>query len=228
MVTTLDMGRTFKLPILKPGVSCIAAISKENVSCTDVCIVAAGCGLVTGAAGGLLTGVAGGLLTGAAGGLVIGAGGIWVGSGMVAGVVVCGNSGSAEVAAWMPGAVAGSATGDCAKVTASWCGSGYFCSIGSVSGSVGVDVSTARGTSPSAAPGISIGSSAAIAEDPLTILAAEASAWMLGCEVSAVCSMIGPTPDSRSGSANDGTSGSLFCDVSPGYSITGPTDSDSK
>src|SRR5918996_1127715 len=156
MVTTLDMGRTFKLPILKPGVNCIAAISKENVSCTDVCIVAAGCGLVTGAAGGLVTGAAGGLLTGAAGGLVIGAGGIWVGSGMVAGVVVCGNSGSAEVAAWMAGA---------GTVAAS------------VSGSVGVDVSTARGTSPSAVPGISIGSSAAIAEDPLTILAAETSAW---------------------------------------------------
>jgi hypothetical protein len=61
------------------------------VSCTDVWIVAAGCGLVIGAAGGLLTG--------AAGGFVIGAGGIWVGSGMVAGVVVCGNSGSAEIAA---------------------------------------------------------------------------------------------------------------------------------
>ena len=85
------MGRTFRLPILKLGVSCIAAISKEKVSCTDVCIVAAGCGLVTGADGGLLTG--------AGGALVIGAGGIWVGSGMVAGVVVCGNSGLAEIAA---------------------------------------------------------------------------------------------------------------------------------
>ena len=90
-MTTLDMGRTFRLPILKLGVSCIAEISNEKVSCTDVCIVAAGCGLVTGAAGGLVIG--------AADGLVIGAGGIWVGSGMVAGVVVCGNSGSAEIAA---------------------------------------------------------------------------------------------------------------------------------
>ena len=61
----------------------MAAISKEKVSCTDVCIVAAGgCGLATGVAGAL----------------VIGAVGVWVVSGMVAGVVVCGNTGSVEIA----------------------------------------------------------------------------------------------------------------------------------
>jgi hypothetical protein len=61
----------------------MAAISKEKVSCTDVCIVAAGgCGLATGGTGALL----------------IGEVGVWVVSGMVAGVVVCGNTGSVEIA----------------------------------------------------------------------------------------------------------------------------------
>src|SRR6266446_2589800 len=77
------MGRTFRTPILKLGVNCMAAIAKEKVSCTDVCIVAAGgCGLATGGAGAL----------------VIGAIGVWVVSGMVAGVVICGNTGSVEAA----------------------------------------------------------------------------------------------------------------------------------
>src|SRR6266436_2829835 len=81
------MGRTFKTPILKLGVNCMAAISKEKVSCTDVCIAAAGgwgCGC--------------GFATGGAGALVIGAIGVWVVSGMVAGVVICGNTGSVEAA----------------------------------------------------------------------------------------------------------------------------------
>ena len=80
------MGRTFKTPILKLGVNCMAAISKENVRCTDVCIPAAGTG-----AGGC------GLAIGGAGALAIGAGGVWVISGMVAGVVVCGKTGWAGI-----------------------------------------------------------------------------------------------------------------------------------
>src|SRR6476620_12439254 len=78
------MGRTFRTPILKLGVNCMAAISKEKVSCTDVCIVAGGggCGLATGGAGALFTGAVG----------------VWVVSGMVAGVVICGNTGSGKTA----------------------------------------------------------------------------------------------------------------------------------
>src|SRR6185295_17554437 len=76
------MGRTFRTPILKLGVNCMAAISKEKVSCTDVCIVAG----------------AGGLGTGGAGALFTGAVGVWVVSGMVAGVVICGNAGSGKTA----------------------------------------------------------------------------------------------------------------------------------
>ena len=58
------MGRTFKTPILKLGVNCIAAISNEKVSCTEVCIPAAGigacgCGLGTGGAGALAIGAGG-------------------------------------------------------------------------------------------------------------------------------------------------------------------------
>jgi len=61
----------------------MAAISKEKVSCTDVCIVeGGGCGFATGGAGAL----------------VIGAIGVWVVSGMVAGVVICGDAGSVKTA----------------------------------------------------------------------------------------------------------------------------------
>ena len=74
------MGRTCKTPILNVGVSCTAAISKEKVTLTQVCIVPDG------------------LATAVAGGLFIGAVGILVGSGMVAGGVVCGNTGSGEMA----------------------------------------------------------------------------------------------------------------------------------
>src|SRR5215475_6753017 len=75
------MGRTLSAPILKLGVNCMAAISNEKVSCTDVCIAAGGCcGLAIGGAGALFTGAVGG----------------WVVSGMIAGVVVCGGTGSAE------------------------------------------------------------------------------------------------------------------------------------
>src|SRR5438874_11343259 len=83
------MGRTFSTPILKLGVSCIAAISNEKVSCTEVCIPPAG----TGACGC-------GLGTGGVGALAIGAGGVWVVSGVVAGVVVCGKTGWAGIAGW--------------------------------------------------------------------------------------------------------------------------------
>src|SRR5215216_2701929 len=80
------MGRTFNTPILKLGVNCIAAISKEKVSCTEVCIPVAG------------TGTCGcGLGTGGAGALAIGAGGVCVVSGMVAGVVGCGKTGLAGI-----------------------------------------------------------------------------------------------------------------------------------
>ncbi len=95
------MGRTFRTPILKLGVNCMAAISNEKVSCTDVCIAAGGgCGLATGGTG--------------AGALDIGAVGVWVVSGMVAGVVICGNTGSLEMAFGKSdtGADIGSATGD--------------------------------------------------------------------------------------------------------------------
>src|SRR5947207_14180232 len=83
------MGRTFNTPILKLGVNCIVAISNEKVSCTEVCIPAAGtggggCGWVLG--------------TGGAGALAIGAGGVWVVSGMVAGIVVCGKRGGRGIA----------------------------------------------------------------------------------------------------------------------------------
>src|SRR5437868_14965211 len=37
------MGRTLRAPILKLDVNCMAAISNEKVSCTDVCITAGGC-----------------------------------------------------------------------------------------------------------------------------------------------------------------------------------------
>ena len=85
-MTSFDIGRTFKTPILKLGVNCMAAISKEKVSCTDVCIVAAGgCGLATRRQPGLC---------------VTGAIGVWVVSGMVAGVVICGNTGSVEISTW--------------------------------------------------------------------------------------------------------------------------------
>src|SRR5438093_13776192 len=83
------MGRTFNTPILKLDVNCIAAISNEKVSCTDVCMPAAGaCGCGCG------------LATGGAGALAIGAGGVWVVSGMVAGMVVCGKTAWAGIAGW--------------------------------------------------------------------------------------------------------------------------------
>src|SRR5438874_13050710 len=77
------MGRTLRAPILKLGVNCMAAISNEKVSCTDVCIAAGGCC---------------GLAIGGAGALVTGAVGVRVVSGMIAGDVVCGNTGSVEAA----------------------------------------------------------------------------------------------------------------------------------
>ncbi len=41
MLTSFDVGRTFRTSILKLGVSRIAAISKTNVIWTEVCMVAA-------------------------------------------------------------------------------------------------------------------------------------------------------------------------------------------
>src|SRR4029434_4432997 len=84
IVTSFDMGRTFNTPILKLGVNCIAAISNEKVSCTEVCIPAAGTGGC---------GCGCGLGTGGAGALAIGAGGGVVVSGMVAGMVGSGKTG---------------------------------------------------------------------------------------------------------------------------------------
>src|SRR5205823_8663910 len=76
------MGRTLRAPILKLDVNCMAAISNEKVSCTDVCITAGGgCGFAIGGAGALFAGAVG----------------VWVVSGMFVGVVVCANRGSAEV-----------------------------------------------------------------------------------------------------------------------------------
>src|SRR5207249_12274058 len=89
IVTSFDIGRTFKTPILKLGVSCIAPISNEKVSCTEVCIPAAGMG-----AGGCGCGLA----IGGAGALATGADGVWVVSGMITGVVICGKIGSAGIA----------------------------------------------------------------------------------------------------------------------------------
>src|SRR5438045_4097223 len=43
MVTTLELGRNCNAPILKVGVSCMDAISNENVRCTAVCMVPAAC-----------------------------------------------------------------------------------------------------------------------------------------------------------------------------------------
>src|SRR5215203_5386578 len=83
------MGRTFNTPILKLGVNCIAAISNEKVSCTEVCIPAAASGAC---------GCGCGLSTGGAGALAIGAGGVWVVSGMVAGMVGSGKSGWTGIA----------------------------------------------------------------------------------------------------------------------------------
>src|ERR1041384_6181476 len=85
------MGRTFNTPILKLGVNCIAAISKEKVSCTEVCIPVAGTAACD-------CGCGCGLGTGGAGGLAIGAGGVWVVSGMVAGMVGSEKAGSAGIA----------------------------------------------------------------------------------------------------------------------------------
>ena len=72
MVTIFEVGRNCNAPILNAGVSCIEAISKEKVSWTAVCMAPAGCGAPP-----------------AAGVLINGAVGIWIGSGMVAIVVVC-------------------------------------------------------------------------------------------------------------------------------------------
>src|SRR6266487_2125883 len=133
---------------------------------------------------------------------------------------------SQRVASWSPerleawisgaGAVTGSATGDLAELTASSCDREYSCRIGSISGSGEVRVATPGRTSPFATVEISIGFSAAIAEDSLTALTAETSALRrVGCEVSAVCSITGPTPDPKTDPVNDGDSGSVCRDFSP-------------
>src|SRR2546423_6144059 len=55
------MGRTLRAPILKLDVNCMAAISNEKVSCTDVCITAGGCcGFAIGGGGGFFWGGGGG------------------------------------------------------------------------------------------------------------------------------------------------------------------------
>src|SRR5437764_14438816 len=55
------MGRTLRAPILKLDVNCMAAISNEKVSCTDVCITAGGCcGFAIGGVAGVFSGGGGG------------------------------------------------------------------------------------------------------------------------------------------------------------------------
>ena len=71
-MTNLDADRTVKASISKVGVSWTAVISKEKVTCTDVPV---------GPVGGVLAITADSDL-----------------SGMVGSVVVCGNTGSAEIA----------------------------------------------------------------------------------------------------------------------------------
>src|SRR5262249_6091604 len=91
IVTILDAGRTCKAPTLKAVVSCTEATSKEKVSSTGVC-------MVPGAGG--------------AGALVIGASGVWVVSGIVAGVAVRDDAGWSRMgggtsrwASWMASAL---------------------------------------------------------------------------------------------------------------------------
>jgi hypothetical protein len=95
IVTTLEAGRTFKQPIVKLGVSWIAAISKENVTCTDFCTGPWGCGSFSGAVE------------------------IRVVSGMIAGVFGCGNSDSVRIVFEKSdaGSVTASAAGDSIAVT---------------------------------------------------------------------------------------------------------------
>src|SRR5439155_5792506 len=191
--------------------------SKEKVSCTDVCVVAAACGLATALDGGLLAGAIG----------------IWVVSGMVAGVVVCGNTGSMRIAAGKSGAgsVTASTSGDLMAAEVVSDDAGCFCSIGATSGSADFSSAEADSGTFSAASGTSLGASGVIAKGAPNLLMAETSATSGVCgpsgrELSAVCSMTGPTDDSKIGSPSR-TSGALGCGLSAVCSMTGPTD-DSK
>src|SRR6266496_4376064 len=208
------MGRTFRTPILKLEVNCTAAISKENVSCTDVCIVAAGCGLATVAGEGLFAGAVG----------------ISVVSGMVAGVVVCGNTGSVEIAAGKldAGFVTASATEDLIAVGSYE--TGCSCSIGSTSPFGAAFASAVRATF--APVGISLGSFAVITESSAGSRIAETSAISGVCgtpgrKLSAVCSTTGFTDDSKTGSVTgvNSRSGSPLwyagvCDALPSTSTS--------
>src|ERR1700694_4562756 len=78
IVTTFDTGRSCNAPILKLGVSCIDAISKAKLSCTEVCMAPAGWGVPPGVRTGAVV--------------------IWMGSGMVTGVVGSEIEGSIETA----------------------------------------------------------------------------------------------------------------------------------
>src|SRR5206468_429054 len=113
IVTTLDAGRTCKAPTLKAGVSCTEATSKEKVSSTVVCMVpGGGCGFGTGGAGAL----------------VIGASGVWIVSGIFAGVAICDDtdSGTYEETSWTASVVEGSIP------LARTCGIACSCANGSV------------------------------------------------------------------------------------------------
>src|SRR6266699_4822390 len=202
------MGRTFRTPIWKLEVNCTAAISKENVSCTDVCIVAAGCGLATVAGEGLFAGAVG----------------ISVVSGMVAGVVVCGNTGSVEIAAGklVAGFVTASATEDLIAVGSYE--TGCSCSIGSTSPFGAAFASAVRATF--APGGISLGYFAVITESSAGSRIAETSAISGVCGTprptrSVVFSITGPTDDSKIGSSGPIAGGPVNAPISEISAISG-------
>src|SRR6266566_3466285 len=198
------MGRTFRTPILK-----------LEVNCTDACIVAAGCGLAT--------------VTGE--GLFAGAVGISVVSGMVAGVVVCGNTGLVEIAVGKLDArlVTASATEDLIAAKVGWCETGCSCSIG-LTFPLGSAFASA-GRAASAPLGILLGSFVVITESSAGSRIAETSSISGVCgtpgrKLSAVCSTTGAPDDSKVGLAS-GNSGTLGRKVSAICSTTAFTD-DSK
>src|SRR6266550_131927 len=204
------MGRTFRTPILKLEVNCTAAISKEKVSCTAVCIVAAGCGLATVAGEGLFAGAVG----------------ISVVSGMVAGVVVCGNTGLVEIAAGKldAGPVTALAAEDLIAPKVGSYETGCFCSIGSTSPFGAAFASAGRTTFVPV--GISFGSSVVITESSADSRVAETSAISGVCglpsrELSAVCSMTRPTDDSKIGSSGTIEGGPVNASIAETSAISG-------
>src|SRR6266496_480930 len=148
---------------------------------------------------------------------------------MVAGVVVCGNTGSVEIAAGKldAGFVTASATEDLIAVGSYE--TGCSCSIGSTSPFGAAFASAVRATF--APVGISLGSFAVITESSAGSRIAETSAISGVCgtpgrKLSAVCSTTASTDDSKIGLAS-GNSGRLGRKLSAVCSTTASTD-DSK